>query len=76
MNENKTNKFGRKPILSGGKKYDVFLDQPTVENARKIGDGNISKGIRTAVNEFVEIRSINDERPLDKNQGIETQDIG
>ena len=40
---------GRKP--TGVKRIAVTLDEATIERARKIGDGNLSEGIRRAVAE-------------------------
>lgn len=37
--------LGKEPL----RKATVFLDEKTVDKARKIGDGSVSAGIRTAV---------------------------
>ena len=41
---------GRKAEVSGTKRINVSLDPVTVEKARKIGCGNLSLGLRKAVN--------------------------
>ncbi|MFA6204180.1 MAG: hypothetical protein WC710_13470 [Gallionella sp.] len=38
---------GRKP--TGMKRHNVMLDETTTRNARKLGTGCLSKGIRNAV---------------------------
>lgn len=40
---------GRPPIMAGGKPVRVYLDQPTLQRARLLGNGNVSAGIRIAV---------------------------
>ena len=42
---------GRKAEVTGTKRHNVSLDAQTVEKARIIGHGNVSKGIRKAVKE-------------------------
>ena len=41
---------GRKAEVTGTKRINVSLDPVTVEKARKIGEGNLSLGLRKAVN--------------------------
>lgn len=43
-----------KPRLPDAKRVNLFLDESTTENAKQIGDGNLSLGVRIAVKEFVE----------------------
>lgn len=40
---------GRPAKLASGSPFTVYLDTETVDAARKIGDGNLSNGLRTAV---------------------------
>jgi post-segregation antitoxin (ccd killing protein) len=40
---------GRPRILSGGKRRNVYLDDETVENAKALSGGDISRGLREAV---------------------------
>ena len=42
---------GRKAEVKGTKRINVSLDPGTVAKARKIGVGNLSLGLRKAVNE-------------------------
>lgn len=44
-------KPGRKPLVSGtlAKRVLVTLDQPTIDKGKVIGNGNLSRGIRTAI---------------------------
>jgi hypothetical protein len=39
---------GRPPVLTGGRRVEVYLDDRTIELARKLGDGNLSAGLRKA----------------------------
>jgi len=36
----------------GTKRYNVSLDAPTVRKAKKIGEGNLSLGLRKAVRKY------------------------
>ncbi len=45
----KTN-LGRPPSLSGGKRVNVYLDAASLKAADKLGGGNVSEGIRMALN--------------------------
>lgn len=47
------NKGGR-PVTIDARRVNVTLDKRTIEEARKLGDGNISEGIRLAVAAWVE----------------------
>lgn len=47
---------GRPPILSGGKRVNVYLDTVTLSRARKLGKGNLSVGLRMAVQRAKEPR--------------------
>lgn len=40
---------GRPNEMEGGKRVQVYLDAKTIEEARKLGDGNLSNGIRRAL---------------------------
>lgn len=42
-------KKGRPPFLKNAKRVTYYLDGPSVKRARKIGQGNISAGIREAL---------------------------
>jgi hypothetical protein len=44
--------LGRPVKLDNGKRYNVILDENTVKKARKIGSGNLSEGLRLAVDKF------------------------
>ena len=37
------------------RRINVMLDAATIENARKLGDGNLSEGIRRAVDLAVKV---------------------
>ena len=41
---------GRKAEVTGTKRINVSLDPVTVSKARKMGEGNLSLGLRKAVN--------------------------
>lgn len=41
--------LGRPRILSGGKRVNVYLDAATLERAANLGSGNVSEGIRIAL---------------------------
>ena len=43
---------GRKAEVSGTKRINVSLDPMTVSKARKMGEGNLSLGLRKAVNRY------------------------
>jgi hypothetical protein len=42
-------KIGRPAELEGGKAVKVYLDAESISNAKLIGDGNVSEGIRKAL---------------------------
>ena len=44
--------LGAPKQLEGGKRHNVYLDWVTVRGAMKIGDGNLSEGLRKAVREY------------------------
>lgn len=44
--------LGRPVKLDNGQRYNVILDENTILKARKIGSGNLSEGLRLAVNKF------------------------
>lgn len=39
----------RPKSLTEGRRVQVYLDAKTIEEARKLGDGNLSNGIRRAL---------------------------
>ena len=45
---NRAVKKGRPPV-PGGRRVQAYLDPPTLKAARKLGGGNVSKGIRLAL---------------------------
>lgn len=47
--ETETVKFGRPFEMKGGKRVNVYLDAESLRTAAKLGDGNISLGIRVAL---------------------------
>ena len=42
-------KRGRPPLMNNGHRHDVYLNDEAVRKARVIGGGNVSKGIRLAL---------------------------
>jgi hypothetical protein len=40
---------GRPPLLQDGRRVYLYLDKASLERAAKLGDGNMSKGIREAL---------------------------
>jgi len=44
--------IGRRKTLDGGKRVYVYLDEKAVSKAKDIGNGNISAGIRTALDTY------------------------
>lgn len=40
---------GRPATLSGGRRAFVYLDDDSLKTARRLGDGNVSEGIRRAL---------------------------
>lgn len=40
---------GRPVEMKDGKRVNVYLDAATLEEAQKLGDGNVSDGLRRAV---------------------------
>lgn len=47
------NPAGRPSTLNAGQRYNVYLDQNSVAAAKKIGTGNISEGIRIALEYYL-----------------------
>ena len=45
---------GREPEMAGGKKVNTYLDVESVETAKRLGNGNLSEGIRKALKKAVE----------------------
>lgn len=37
------------PITVGGKQVSIYLDQVSLETAARLGDGNVSQGVREAL---------------------------
>jgi hypothetical protein len=42
-------KRGKPKQLIAGKRYNVYLDQPSITKAMRLGNGNVSEGIRKAL---------------------------
>ncbi len=42
---------GRRPEMSGGRKVNTYLDEDSISIAARLGDGNVSCGIRRALQE-------------------------
>lgn len=42
-------KQGRPPEMANGKKVNTYLDAQSIEIANRLGDGNVSEGIRKAL---------------------------
>lgn len=40
---------GRPKTMDGGRYVNVYLDADTIETARRVGGGNLSRGVRDAV---------------------------
>jgi hypothetical protein len=40
---------GRPAEMESGKRVNVYLDGPSIERAKSLGDGNVSEGIRKAL---------------------------
>lgn len=40
---------GRPAEMSGGKKVNTYLDAESIETAKRLGNGNVSEGIRIAL---------------------------
>lgn len=40
---------GRPAVLAGGRRINVYLDARSLERARQLGAGNVSEGIRLAL---------------------------
>ena len=45
---------GRPATLTGGKRVNVYLDDASIDAAAKLGDGNVSEGIRVALKKVVD----------------------
>ncbi|WP_395406328.1 CopG family transcriptional regulator [Pseudoduganella sp. UC29_106] len=45
---------GAPPKMDGGHRMNVYLDDATIEAAKRLGNGNISEGIRKAVAAYSE----------------------
>lgn len=41
--------IGRPAVMSGGKRVNVYLDADSLDRAAKLGDGNVSEGIRRSL---------------------------
>lgn len=53
--DNETKKpVGAPRQLEGGKRHNVYLDWKTVREAMRLGNGNLSEGLRVAVAECSE----------------------
>ncbi len=42
---------GRRPEMLGGRKVNTYLDEDSISIATRLGDGNVSSGIRRALQE-------------------------
>lgn len=42
--------IGRRPTMPDGQDFTVYLDGAQIEKARRIGGGNVSAGVRLALN--------------------------
>lgn len=40
---------GRPALMANGKRVNVYLDAASLEKAARLGDGNVSEGIRRAL---------------------------
>jgi hypothetical protein len=49
MKKSKPPKRGQPPIMVNGKRRQVYLDDATWDAAAKLGQGNVSRGLRLAV---------------------------
>lgn len=47
-------KIGRPPEMAGGKAVKVYLDAESVAIATRLGNGNVSEGIRLALKKSAE----------------------
>jgi hypothetical protein len=47
-------KAGRPPEMSGGKKVNTYLDAESIAIATRLGNGNVSAGIRKALKQSAE----------------------
>jgi len=45
---------GRPSEMAGGKKVNTYLDAESIAIARRLGNGNVSEGIRKALKHFAE----------------------
>ena len=45
-------KPGRPKVLKDGSRVNVFLDRATIDKAKRIGQGELSAGLRQAVAKF------------------------
>lgn len=52
---------GRPVTMKNGRRVNVYLDDSTVKRAKKIGGGNLSEGIRLAVQNATDTEGRNDE---------------
>lgn len=57
-NEKQKRPVGAPPKMKDGRKMHVYLDAATIEIAQRLGDGNISEGIRKAVAAYKDESSI------------------
>ena len=46
--------IGKPATLTGGKRVNVYLDDASLDAAAKLGDGNVSEGIRVALKKVVD----------------------
>lgn len=51
-NEDKPPVRGRRPVLVGGTRKNVYLDTASIEAAIRLGNGDMSEGIRKALRRY------------------------
>ena len=49
MPDEDTIRKGRLPFLIGGRRVNVYLDSASLQRALQLGNGNLSEGIRVAL---------------------------
>lgn len=57
-NKRKRPAKGRPVSMRDGKRVNVYLDRKSLERAAKLGDGNVSAGIRRALDQAARIVAI------------------
>lgn len=49
MSESKKETRGRPSIMKGGQRVNVYLNDRSLEIAKRLGNGNVSAGVRLAL---------------------------